>query len=664
MKFSFSLFKKLAPSVKNPQDFAERFSLHAFEVEGVKGDTVEINIPANRYSDAASHLGIARLWTAIAGGSAERVRVQMKTMKSVHRGARVNVRIEDAPRCPCYSALFLEVRGVHESPQWLKDVLFACGLRPINAVVDIMNYVMLEVGQPLHAFDVDKLAHIKGKPEVIVRRARADERMTTLDGVELTLAGEDLLIADAKGPLALAGIKGGKRAEVGSETKHIVVEAANFDARSVYRTSRRLNLMTDAALRFGHGLSPVLVEWGVRRAAELLQEVCGGRVLEWVDAGARKLQPTVLKFEIDAFNRLTGLALKELSCLALLRRLGFSVRGKLVTAPPERLDISIPEDLFEEVVNLYGYENLPAAPPRVHLAPAQVDDTAQMKREAREVLAGFGLSEVYNYSFVSEREARDVSEGLAHAPVALQNPIAEDKAFLRPSLAPGLIGNLRDNLRFFDSVRIFEIGKVFWEANGKVQERLMLGIALAAKEGKKDGEPFSELKGFLEEFLEAMGIVEPFMPPHAFSLPFLNRGGSVRIESDHAALGYLGTLHGMRGAIAEIDLDELLKIEREENAFRPLPKHPAIIRDVSLLVDRDARIGEMMQAMEDADARHLENVELFDEYEDERLGEGKQSVTFRLVFRAEDRTLTDHEAGQELEKIVAALKEKFDAEVR
>lgn len=664
MKFSLALLKKLAPSIKNPQDFAERFSLHVFEVEGVKGDTVEINIPANRYSDAASHIGIAKLWTAIAGGSAERVRVPMKPMKPVRRGARVSVRVEDTSGCPRYSALLFEVRRIAESPQWLKDVLFTCGLRPINAVVDVMNYVMLEMGQPLHAFDADKLVHIKGKPEIIVRRARAGERMTTLDGADLMLAGEDLLIADAKGPLALAGVKGGKRAEVGHETKRIVVEAANFDPRAVYRTSRRLNLMTDAALRFGHGLSPALVEWGVRRAAELLEEICGGRAVEWVDAGARKLPPTVLKFEIDVFNRLTGLTLKEKECLAMLRRLGFAVRGRLVTAPPERRDIAIPEDLFEEVMNLYGYEKLSAMPPRVHLAPAQVDDTAQMKREAREVLAGFGLSEVYNHSFVSEREAREAGEGLSHTPVALQNPIAEDKTLLRPSLAPGLIRNLRDNLRFFDSVRLFEIGKVFWEANGKAQERLMLGIAIAGKEGTKSNEPFFELKGLVEEFLEEMGIMEPFLPPHAFALSFLKNGGSVRIESDHAALGYLGVFSGFRGAIAEIDLDALLKLEREENAFRPLPKHPAITRDVSLLVDRDARIGEMIQAMEDADVRHLENAELVDEYEDERLGEGKQSVTFRLIFRAEDRTLTDHEAGQELEKIVAALKEKFDAEVR
>lgn len=662
MKFSFSLLKKLAPSIKNPQDFAERFSLHAFEVEGVKGDTAEINIPANRYADAASHLGIAKLWAAIAGGSAGRVDVKLASLGTPKkRGAHLDVRIEDESRCPRYSALLMDIRRTAASPKWLKDVLFTCGLRSVNAVVDIMNYVMLEVGQPLHAFDADKLAKVKGKVEIVVRNAREGERMTTLDGVEVALARGDLLITDAKGPLVLAGVKGGKRAEVEHETKRIVVEAANFDPRAVYRTSRRLNLATDAALRFGHGLSPVLVDWGVRRAAQLLEEMCGGRMVEWVDAGVRKPQLTILKFDVDAFNRLTGLALKEKECLAMLRRLGFVVRGKLITAPPERLDIVIPEDLFEEVVNLYGYENVPAVPPRVRLGPAHMDDTVWAKREAREILARLGLSEVYNYSFVSETEARGVEGGLPnHTAVRVANPIAADKTMLRPSLGTGLLKNLRDNLRFFDSVRVFEIGKIFWEREGRVEERLMLGFAFA---GKRD-EPFFELKGIVEECLKEMGIADPFLPPHEFTFEFLKPKGSVRIEADHTALGYLGGVAGMHAAIAEIDLAEVIKQANAVNAYRPLPKHPAITRDISIMVDQDVRIGEMIQVMEDADVRHLEDVELLDEYEDERLGNGRQSVTFRLVFHADDRTLTDEEVGHEMEKIVSVMRERFDAEMR
>lgn len=661
MKFSYPLLKKLAPSIKDPQDFAERFSLHAFEVEDVKGDTMEINIPANRYADAASHLGIAKLWAAISGGSASRVGVKLASFGAAKkRGVKLSVRIEDVKRTPRYSALLVELHRIPETPAWLKDALFACGLRPINAVVDIMNYVMLEVGQPLHAFDAGKLAEVKGRVEIIARNAREGERMATLDGAELELFKDDLVIADAKGVLALAGVKGGKRAEVDSHTKRIVVESANFAPRVIYRTSRRLNLTTDASLRFGHGLSPALAELGIRRAAQVLQEVCGGRVLEWVDAGARKLQPTVLKFEIDAFNRLTGLALKETGCLAILRRLGFSVRGKLVTVPPERLDISIPEDLFEEIVNLYGYENVPAIPPRVHLGPAKVDEHTFVKREVRELLTRFGIDETYNYSFVSRAAAEDAAKGLGHEPTALQNPISEDKAFLRPSLAPRLLENIRDNLRFYGAVRLFEIGKVFWERDGVVQERLMLGVALAGKKG----EYFFELKGIIEEFLGRLGVEDSFMPPVPYAVSYLRRNGAVRIESGHTAIGYAGALHGAAGAIAEIDLEAVLKLMSGEAAFRELPKFPAITRDLSVLVGRDMRIGEIIQAMHDADAAHLDEVELMDEYEDERLGKGRQSITFRLIFRAEDQTLTDHEAGQELEKIVAALKEKFDAEVR
>ncbi|MEK7590273.1 MAG: phenylalanine--tRNA ligase beta subunit-related protein, partial [Patescibacteria group bacterium] len=395
MKFSYLLLKKLAPGIKDQKKFVEEFPLRAFEIEEIKDDAVDISIPANRYSDASSHRGIAVIMSAIFGGKIAEPKLAAIVKKNSSR--KFGVKISAKNFCRRYSGLYAEISKVTASPKWVQDILISCGLRPINGIVDVMNYVMLEIGQPLHAFDADLL-----KGVINVRLAKNGEKMETIDNNVFTLTGQDLVIVDNSGPVAIAGIKGGKRTEINIHTRKIIIEAANFDATNIYKTSRRQNLFTDASARFAHGLSPISVEIAIKRAAQLLKELYGAKIGDWLDINYVKPAKTVVKFDIGRFNRLTGLNLKEKICFNYLKKMNFKIKGKLVIAPPERTDISIFEDLAEEIVNLHGYNKLSSEAPHIYLKTSGYEESIKFKDVLRRILIGFGLSEVYNHSFVGE----------------------------------------------------------------------------------------------------------------------------------------------------------------------------------------------------------------------------------------------------------------------
>ncbi|KKU83454.1 MAG: Phenylalanine-tRNA ligase beta subunit [Parcubacteria group bacterium GW2011_GWA2_47_8b] len=620
MKFSYTLLKQLVPRLPDKAGFIEKFNLHAFEAEDTGGDTLEISIPANRYSDASSHWGIAKIAAAIFNAS---VKYFGKEPKTELKNKKPAIKILAKKECRSYSGRYFEISRIGDSPEWMKVILRSCGLRPINAVVDVMNYVMLETGQPLHAFDANLVAG-----EIGVRLAKRGEEIATIDGGNYRLDGSDLVIADEKGPLAIAGVKGGKRAEVSPATRKIIVEAANFDSPGIYKTSRRLNLFTDASARFSHGLSLALVDFGMRRATELLKEICKIKVGEVTSAGSVKEPKRILKFDINKFNLLAGLELKDGVAMDYLKRLGFKVTGsagrRLVEVPPERTDISIFEDLAEEIINLYGYEQLPANPPRVPLVPVHSEEGVLLKEKVREIMRGFGLSEVYNYSFVSRKQLVEYAEPKWWGAVSLLNPISADFQYLRPSLTLHLMRNIKE------------------------QEN-----------------PIFELKGVINELLQQLGLTEYFLRDLDWDLRFLDQDNSLRIESDHQVLGYVGLpKNSGTMAIAEIFLDKLFRLVEEEKEYEPVPKYPSIMRDISLLVPTDLRVNRILEEMQRAAPKFLDDVDLVDFYEDTNLKEGRKSLTFRLVFQADDRTLTDEEVGQEMEKIIAALTEQFEVEVR
>lgn len=640
MKFSYALLKKLAPGIKDQKKFVEEFPLHAFEIEGIKDDTVDISIPANRYSDVSSHKGIALIVSAIFGGKIVEPKLAAIVKKTSSR--KFGIKIAAKNLCKRYSGLYAEVSKVTASPRWMQDFLISCGLRPINGIVDVMNYIMLEIGQPLHAFDADLL-----KGAINVRLAKNSEKIETIDGNVFTLTGQDLVIVDDNGPIAIAGVKGGKRAEINVNTGRIIIEAANFDATNIYKTSRRQNLFTDASIRFAHGLSPASVETAIKRAAQLLKELYGAKIGDWLDINYIKSAKTVIKFDTEKFNRLIGLNLTEKNCHNYLKKLGFKINGKLVTAPLERTDVSIFEDLAEEIVNLYGYEKLPSTAPHIYLKTSGYEESIKFKDILRRILIGFGLSEVYNHSFVGE-------DGM----VEIENPISKDKKYLRANLAHSLIKNIEDNFRFYETVKVFEIGKVF-----APEEKAVIGIAL----GFRKGNPILDIKGLIEQTLQSVGLTD---------YAFVEEKNKLKIESDGVVIGYLQNF-GENRAVAEIDLEKCAALVEEEKSYEPLAKYPSVMRDISLFVPADVRIGDIMAAIQRAAPKFLDDADMVDFYEapSESIGKSgdesadeedasKKSVTFRLVFQAGDHTLTDEEVGKEMEIIIATLQNEFDVEVR
>jgi phenylalanyl-tRNA synthetase beta chain len=649
MKFSYLLIKNLVPKLKSKSQLVEALNLHAFETEDGGGNVFEVDIPPNRYSDAASHWGIAREISAILNFKFQYKEVQPP---KIHRQSRkiepLKIIVEDKNLCPRYIAQYFENIRIKQSPAWLQKILKDCGLRPINNVVDVMNYAMLETGQPLHAFDADKL---EGKT-IIVRRAKNGESIISIDDINYKLASDILVIADAKKPQAIAGIKGGKGAEITKGTNRIIVESANFDSVSIYNISKAIKLTTDASSRFSHGLSPALPEIGISRAAQLLTDLCGAKPAETFDSLSKPLPRRVLKFDLMKFNRFIGMNLSLRGAENYLKRLGFKkitsngVNSDKWEIPILRDDIERFEDLAEEVIRLYGYDRLRPIAPHVAVQPSEFDDFIIFKDKIRKILVGFGLDEVYNYSFVSDGE------------VEILNPVAEDKKFLRPSLLPGLIRNIDDNFRFFERVGVFELGKVFniSEIGGNIRENLRLGIALAAK---KD-ETFFELKGIIDELLKELGLVDFFMRDITVASSFLYDG--LQVESDHTVVGYLGRRqNGV--SLAEFGAEELLTLVEGELSFEPLSKFPSVMRDISILVDADVRIGEIVRIIQQLNPDLIEDVDLIDEYIDEKW-QNLQSLTFRIVFQAKDRTLTSVEVDDEMEKITKILQQKFNARIR
>lgn len=636
MKFSYSLLKRFVPGLRSARQAAELLTMGLFEIESVVRDTLDVKVLPNRFSDAASHRGLARELAVLSGTGFREPTVRAVPLGRVARPMRVSIEASDL--CLRMSARVFEgVVASGPSPKWVQKTLLSCGMRPNGALVDITNYVTLETGQPLHAFDLDKM---EGKI-LFVRRAKRGEMVELLDGARVALSPDMAVLADASGPLDLAGVRGGRRAEIGPRTKNILLTAGTFDGAAVYRTARAAGVQTDASLRFSHKISPALVPIGIDRASELIAELCslsaraGGVAGPIVDAYPKKQRERAVPFDAARMNRLLGADIPASAAIGILKKLGFVPRGNRVAVPALRTDISCFPDLVEEVARVYGYGRIVAKAPEVALRAAEHDDTVLLKERARRFFTAAGFDEVYTSSFASVGS------------VALANPMAEDKAYLRPSLLPLMKKSAESNRRFLDAFRIFEVGAVF-----RPEERLMLGCAVA---GSGRG-VFFGLKGALLDFLESFDLSGVSMIPagqNRNQLQIMTGGrlcGVVRYEGGGLAVG-------------EIDLSLLLRHAEEEFEFTPLPKYPAVVRDASFLVGADVRIGEMIETAQAIDAHVVRDVDLTDEYADPSW-QGKQSVTLRIVFQADDRTLTGGEVDALLSKIVAMLGERFGAEVR
>jgi len=694
MKISYnwlqSFFKKKLPE---PAKLADLLTMHSFETElgGRVGQDylLEVDVLPNRAHDCLSHLGIAREIAAILKYSFKPISYakKIKTSQSESIKKLVRVEVEDKNLCPRYTARALVDVKVGVSPQWIQQRLKICGLRPINNIVDITNYVMLETGQPLHAFDADKLASSGTSDvpvQIIVRKAKKGEKIITLDNEKYNLDEDILVIADEENPVCIAGIKGGKGPEIDSQTKRVILEAANFAPEIIRQGSRQLKLKTDASWRFEHQLDPNLTQEAIDMAAYLIQEVAGGRVLNGVvDVYPKKVKPKEIKLDIERVKSLLGIDISKKEIVSILKRLGFLLRvtgyGLRITIPARRLDVSLPEDLIEEIGRLYGLEKVPSQLPAATLIPPERNEDLVYQNKVKDILAHLGFSEVYNYSFVGEKEINFCQKKPSLIEVA--NPVSQEQKYLRPSLVFNLLKNVRENKKYFKEVRLFEIGHIFQRDDKNkcpAQEKKKIGVILSLDTKPAQATEFYRLKGVIDSLLNKLRISDQWyddqISEERWSLLDLchpMRRTEVKVTND--CLGWLGEIEERvlremdlksEVAVFELDFEKLVKLATEERIYQPPSKYPAVVRDIALLVEPATKVVEVLNLIHAAGGPLIRDVDLFDIYEGEGIPEGKKNLAFHIIFQSDDHTLTDKEINNLLEKIIKALEEEGGWEVR
>jgi phenylalanyl-tRNA synthetase beta chain len=650
MKFSYKLIKKLLKGVKNKKQVLDALNYYSYEVEDLEGDVFDVKIPANRFSDSASHIGIARELSASLNLN---FNFSPQFLLKGKSKPDFKVEVKEKNLCPRYMALRISGVKVSSSPKWIEDILLDCGIRPINNLVDIVNYVMLLVGEPMHVFDFEKL---KGR-KIIVRKAKRGEKILTLDGEEISLTPEILVIADENDPVAIAGIKGGKETGVDENTKEILVEAANFEPSLIYKTYKKIGLPTDAALRFSHSLSLNLIPFALYEAASLFKEIAGGKILSVFDSlgGKEVKEKRAIEFNVEKFNSFIGVKISKEEGDKYLQRLGFkNIKKNIWLTPDFRLDLENEEDLYEEVARLYGYNFIKPQTPYIQLSPSYKDEegSVYLREKIENILEGWGVYQTFNYSFIGEKDL--LSSGYKKEDLfELKNYISEEFKYLRPNLEINLKKTAFYNLKFFDEVKIFEIGNVFFK-KGNNKEKTLLGIVFASKKNNN----FFELKGILSAMLLNLGVLD---------FRYEDKGSFLEIESKGKILGFLKgeKKEGIYLSVAELGFDEILYVSQEELEVKEVPRFPLVIRDISFWVKKDLRIGEIMEKVSLVDD-YIEDVDLIDEYfgRSEEGGEEKQSLTLRFVLNPKDHTFSNEEVNNILNKITKTLKENFNAEIR
>ena len=650
-------------------------------------DTVfELEVTPNR-PDCLSMSGVAREVAAVLG-----TEVRFPSGAPDEQGsaaaAAVSVTIEDPGLCPRYCVRLIRGVRIGPSPDWLAQRVAASGARPINNVVDITNYVLFELGQPLHAFDARTLASLPdGRSAISVRLAADGETLTTLDGSERVLAPDTLVIADPTGAVALAGVMGGATTEVTDATVDVLLEAACFKPASVGRTSRRLGLISEASLRFERGVDPNGCVAAADRAAQLLSEIAGGVVAEGaVDVYPHPVEPARLTLRTQRANALLGTSLSAQDVARPLRALGLTVEGGpeefSVTVPTFRPDLEREVDLIEEVVRLHGMgevtSTLPAGRGRVGgLTPVQ-----QRRETAATALRAAGLCEATTWSFVEpgDVDRLDWAFGPGERPVRLLNPMSEDQSLLRFSVLPGLLRAVANNQRRgVPDIHLYEMGPVWWTADGRKlpKERVMIaGILAGSWDRPAWNDPsaalgFFDAKGVVETLAESLGVERVRLRAHDLAWLQPGRGAEVLVAGD--VIGWIGEVHPAvtasfecAGTVTafELQLIPMLKAAREVRGFQELARFPGVKVDLALVVPQEVTVEHVERALRQAGGRILDDVRLFDVYEGEGIGAGRKSLAFSLLYRDPERTLTDEEVAAAHERLVRKVSAAVGGELR
>ena len=641
MRISYNWLKEYV-ELPEPKKLADLLTMHAFEVESVDNNVFQIDVLPNRAHDCLSHIGIARECAAILGK-----KLKLPVVKIKETNEDIKVENKEAEACPRYTARVIKNVKVGPSPKWLQDRLKVLDQKSINNIVDLANYVMLETGQPLHAFDLDKI------DKLVIRKAKKGEKMITLDGEKCDLDNDILVIADSKDPLALAGVKGGKKAEITSKTKNIVLESANFNYHTVRTTCKKTGIKTEASMRFENDLDPNLASQAINRLASLIQ----GDIGKLVDIYPKKVFSVKMKLNLKKVEKVLGIKVSKQDAIKYLKSLEFDVDNSLkVVVPTFRRDIHIEEDLIEEIARLIGYSKIPVEAPLGLLGTTKLDEVLSITNKVKTILDGFGFTEVYNFSFVEEG-GKDYLE--------LKNPLSVDLKYLRKDLLTNLLKNLKDNIKSFDEIRIFELGKTYRKE--KTEEKMLAGL-IAVQQERTRGEKFYELKGIIDSLFNKLGIADHWYDdfqatPEWTDDKFWQKGNTAEVKLGNEEVGFIGeinhkALSKIKGTVVgfNINFEKLLKLAQDELIYQPSSAYPAAIRDLAILVNRGDKVADVLNVINSAGGNLVRDVDLFDTYEGGF--KEKKSLAFHIIFQSDVKTLRDEEVDKIQRKIIKELEKK------
>lgn len=682
MKVNLNWLSDYVDINEDPQTLADALTMAGLEVEGIQevgGETVfEIGVTPNR-PDWLCHLGVAREISAIYARDLRLPKTELSE-SGPDVQAMTSIEIEDPEGCPRYSGRVVMGVKIANSPEMIAQRLESIGTRSINNVVDATNYVMMEFGQPLHAFDYHRLAENR----IVVRKAIKDEVLETLDGQKRELTQDDLLICDGFGSVALAGIMGGLNSEVVENTQDLLLESACFDPPTIRRSSKRHGLSTEASYRFERGTDPSGTVRAVDRLAYLIHEWGGGDVCKGVwDAHPRPEEERVVQFRMPRVAAFLGVDIPEKDAVSALERLQLEPgkkKGELwtITPPGFRRDLAIEEDVIEEIARIYGYDHIPVTMPVGRTVPVKTEPLDRLQEGIRDVLEGLGFNEAVTYSFISESDIEDLGIGGGLDPVSLMNPISEEMTVMRTSILPGLLKALRTNIsRRLEDVRLYETGRVFLpcEECELPEERVRVAGVMAGVRSRKkwfralEEADFFDIKGAVGSILASVGIRD--FTFKEMDIPYLQPGQSAWVMAGEVSLGVTGTLHpSLRekyrlrewAGVFELDLHHMLNVDTRKKYSR-IPQYPEVLRDLALVVSGDVP-AELMEGVIREKGDDLSKVYLFDLYEGKGVPQGSRSLAWSLSFQRGDRTLTDKEVDSSMAAIVKALEKEFGAKLR
>lgn len=652
-------------------DFEDSYELgkDVREVLGLNDALIEFEITSNR-PDCRCILGIAREAAVTLGKNTKYPKVEVKESDEE---IKFDINIENPDLCRRYSARMVRDVKIEPSPYWMQRKLIEAGVRPINNIVDITNFVMLELGQPMHAFDLKQVS--TGK--IVVRNAEDGEKFVTLDDTERELDKDMLVITNGERSLALAGVMGGANSEVTDDTTEILFESANFKAENVRATSKKLGLRTESSSRFEKGINQDLANLAVDRAAQLVELLGAGRVLKGVvDEYPTKHEPKSITVNVDRINRLIGVEIPASEMIAILESLEFkcelnSSNEIIAKVPSFRLDMEQEADFVEEIARIYGYDKIPTLELEGNPTIGMKTDKQKFSDTVKDSLVALGSDEILTYSFVSPRGIDKINEpkdSTRHNFVKILNPLGEETSVMRTTLIPNMLDVVATNVSHrVEELSVFELGHIFEAAVVEPNQLDRLCIGMYGK-----GKDFFTLKGMVETVFEKIGFAGYEIEPENNNTTF-HPGRCAKIVYNNKNIGTLGELHpdvienydlGQRVYVAEIDVDSVFANSDETALYKPLPKYPSTSRDIALVVKDNIYVKQIDDIISANGKGLVEDFKLFDVYTGNQIEKGYKSIAYSITYRSKDRTLTDEDVAKVHDKILSELSEKLDANLR